>query len=342
MKVIEKGHIYQPRGRSHLDGKEPMQEEQRLTFINKQPGQEHEGTTTQEVIRILIDRTRHCNNCLPHPNNERVIYHLRMALVLHEARALERKTEKGDIWPEYISAGSDGHFALQTAEPGELDTTILKPHYQDWDRECDHAKNSKPEALRPAAHVNTMLSGDNRSEVFYTKSWHEKMAQDQNKTEKKQKEKKGSVSKLAKAAVLTFFGSIFLAACGTTQSISQAQINAPVPANHSRIVVQRNTSMLYFAAAATVKANGSEIASLGRGGGVTHDIRSGPLVLEISTPTAPGQFVVRLDAKPKQTYQFLVSPKSDALLLGSAFGIIGDAVNASISDTSGYFQLEMQ
>lgn len=153
MKVIEKGHIYQPKGRSFRDGENAGQEEQTLTFVNKQPGQEHEGTTTQEVIRILIDRTRHCNNCLPHPNNERVIYHLRMALVLHEARALERKTEKGDIWPEYIETGSDGHFALRTSDAGDLDTTILKKHTNDWERSCDHAQNSRPET-RLSARAN--------------------------------------------------------------------------------------------------------------------------------------------------------------------------------------------
>lgn len=148
MNVIEKGHIYQPQSRA-IEGDAPGSMEQTLTFVNKQPGQEHEGTTTQEIIRILIDRTRHCNNCLPHPNNERVIYHLRMALVLHEARALERKTEKGDFMPEYLQTGNDGHFALAGQnQPGEWDTTVLKPHKQDWERECSHAENAQKEHIR--------------------------------------------------------------------------------------------------------------------------------------------------------------------------------------------------
>jgi hypothetical protein len=61
-----------------------------------------------------------------------------MALVLHEARALERKTEKGDFMPEYILTGDDGHFAVEEKEPGELDTTVLIPHRHDWDRVCNH------------------------------------------------------------------------------------------------------------------------------------------------------------------------------------------------------------
>lgn len=72
-----------------------------------------------------------------------------------------------------------------------------------------------------------------------------------------------------------------------------------------------------------------------------HDVKAGSNVLKVSTPTAFGQFVVRFDAKPQEVYNFTVSPKSDALLLGSAFGMAGDAVNATISDTSGYFQLEL-
>lgn len=139
MKVLETGHIYQPVNRQE----DEACKDQTLRFINKQPGQDHGGTTTQEVIRILIDRTRHCANCMPHPNNERIVYHLRMALVLHEARALERKTEKGDVEPEYLSTGVDGHFQLAVGTPGELDTTELVPHRQDWDRICNHPTKEK-------------------------------------------------------------------------------------------------------------------------------------------------------------------------------------------------------
>lgn len=146
MKVIEKGHIYEAEVRSVEDGKAvktitpPV-----LTFINKEPGYEHDGTTTQEVLRILIDRTRHCNNCLPHRNNEQVIYHLRMALVMHEARALERRMEKGSYRPEYVTTGDDGHFLLDEVNPkhygdGQLHTTELVPARNDWDRECSHTK----------------------------------------------------------------------------------------------------------------------------------------------------------------------------------------------------------
>lgn len=107
MKVIEKGHIYEF---NNLDGE--TEQPNRIIFVNREEGTEHPGTQTQDVIRALIDRTQHCDNCLRWEGNDQIIHHLRMALVLHEARALERKTEKGIIKPEQIQVSGDGHFSL--------------------------------------------------------------------------------------------------------------------------------------------------------------------------------------------------------------------------------------
>lgn len=107
MEIVEPGHIYKL---SSLDG----DLEQLLTFVAREPqnGRVHPGTQTQDVLRCLIDRTQHCDNCLRWEGNDLIIEHLRMALVLHEARALLRKTEKGYIKPEKITTGEDGHFLL--------------------------------------------------------------------------------------------------------------------------------------------------------------------------------------------------------------------------------------
>lgn len=107
--VISKGHIYELQ---HIDG--PSFET--LTFVNREEGTKHPGTQTQEVIRALIDRTRHCDNCLRWEGNDRIIQHLRMALVLHEVRALERKVEMGKLEPERVKVSSDGHFLLTQEE----------------------------------------------------------------------------------------------------------------------------------------------------------------------------------------------------------------------------------
>jgi len=116
MKIIEPGHIYELNWLDRnlnpsYDAENPTAN--RIIFVNREKGTEHPGTQTQEVIRALINRTQHCDNCLRWKGNDLIVYHLRMALILHEARALERKTEKGYIKPELIITDLDGHFFLK-------------------------------------------------------------------------------------------------------------------------------------------------------------------------------------------------------------------------------------
>jgi len=109
MKIIKAGHVYELAQQDAHANTPPIV----LTFVNREPKTEHPGTQTQEVLRALIDRTMHCDNCLRWPGNDLIIHHLRMALVLHESRALLRKTEKGIIAPENIeTASADGHFVI--------------------------------------------------------------------------------------------------------------------------------------------------------------------------------------------------------------------------------------
>lgn len=111
MEVIEPGHIYTLR---HLDGPGHTL----LMFVAREYGKHHEGTTNQEVLRALIDRVQYLDNQLPWPGNAKIIEHLRMALVLHEARVLERKTETGKLAPERVVCDErDGHYLLNHDPP---------------------------------------------------------------------------------------------------------------------------------------------------------------------------------------------------------------------------------
>lgn len=108
MKIIEPGHVYEL---NTLDGKN--KEVETLRFVNREDGMEHPGTQTQEVLRSLIDRTMHCDNCRRWSGNDKIIYHLRMALALHESRAIERKAEKGLYAAEHVMTNDcDGHFQI--------------------------------------------------------------------------------------------------------------------------------------------------------------------------------------------------------------------------------------
>lgn len=135
---------------------------------------------------------------------------------------------------------------------------------------------------------------------------------------------------------------LMLAACGTTGPVNLDQATQPIPANKARIVITRDSSLLYLAAGVDVRANGAKIAMLGRGGSVAHIIPKGQNTLSVSTPTAFGQFVVTFKAEPGKTYNFEVSPLGGALLTGSAWGMAGDAIHASISEQSGYFQIDLK
>lgn len=117
MRVIEPGHVYEL---DTLDGEAPN----RLVFVNREPGTEHPGTQTQEVLRaaidaleVLIDRTNHCDGCVRWEGNDRIVKamseaqrQMRLALLHHEARAMERKLDRGDLKPEAVPVGTDGHF----------------------------------------------------------------------------------------------------------------------------------------------------------------------------------------------------------------------------------------
>lgn len=134
---------------------------------------------------------------------------------------------------------------------------------------------------------------------------------------------------------------LLLSACGSTKALDFGQVSAPLAKGQARIVVSRDESLLFVGAGAPVEINGQKVETLGRGGSVVKDVAAGKTNITVRVTSAPGQFVVLFDAKAGKTYRFMVIPKTDALLLGSAFGIVGDAVHAQISDTSGYFQIEM-
>jgi len=151
MKVIEPGHIYQLQ---HLDGSGAGI----LVFVNRESGTEHEGVQTQEILRALIDRTQHCDACLRWDGNDKIIHHLRMALALHESRAIERKTEKGELKPEVVPIGDDGHFTIGTklykAEGSKVTCLddLGEPKTTDYCTECGHSPESGDHVMGPKFH----------------------------------------------------------------------------------------------------------------------------------------------------------------------------------------------
>lgn len=136
MKIIEAGHVYQLRILDH-EARFPSAEydppsdllqfgQDLLVFVNREEGSEHAGYQTQDVIAALIDRTQHCDACIRWEGNDKIIYHLRMALALHEARAIERKVEKGELAPELVSVDNDGHFPIRSGQSREKQRNVAR------------------------------------------------------------------------------------------------------------------------------------------------------------------------------------------------------------------------
>lgn len=91
MEVVTKGHVYRM---VQLGG--GIQD---ITFVRRSGGAvtyptEWPGVQTQEVLQVLIDRTKYLNGILPCVETEDDLYYLRMALFMYEVRAWRRKQEK--------------------------------------------------------------------------------------------------------------------------------------------------------------------------------------------------------------------------------------------------------
>lgn len=105
MHCYRDGHNYTL---EHIDG----DGYEHLKFINRYPGIKEAGTNNQEVLRVLINRVQFLESEMHWDGNDKILYHLRAALVLHEARHLERLVERGELKSELVETGDDGHFKI--------------------------------------------------------------------------------------------------------------------------------------------------------------------------------------------------------------------------------------
>ena len=73
-------------------------------------GETIDGPSTQEVIRVCIDRVRYLDSEIPWVGNADIIRHLQCAISGFEARAILRQTEKGQLKIEELPLGDNGHI----------------------------------------------------------------------------------------------------------------------------------------------------------------------------------------------------------------------------------------
>ncbi len=96
MKVIRSGHRYQ------LENFESNSECQEIQFIEKEPVEEgstelatvFDGTTNEEVLKVLIDRMQYLQGKFPCRENAIVITKLEESLMWLDKRTNDRKARK--------------------------------------------------------------------------------------------------------------------------------------------------------------------------------------------------------------------------------------------------------
>lgn len=96
MEVLDPGHRYRLKVLDPYLPYVPVE----LQFV-KREGPEYPGnvgwrtgTTTQEVLRALIDRTKYVDNQIHDEMNDVVIFHLRSAILCLESRAARRHNRR--------------------------------------------------------------------------------------------------------------------------------------------------------------------------------------------------------------------------------------------------------
>lgn len=112
LRILDRGHIYVLEA---LDG----EFNQVLQFVKREgpnyPGNvgHHPGTTTQAVLRCLIERIQYVNNQIPDYRNDKAIELLREVILLFEQRAAERHGKillKPEFPIETYDTAANGHI----------------------------------------------------------------------------------------------------------------------------------------------------------------------------------------------------------------------------------------
>lgn len=94
MKVVEPGHVYLVD--NVVKGQQEIQFVQRRGWDAELLPEEDQvdGIQSQELLRVLIDRTLYLHAEQPWQENVKIVHYLRDALKLYESRAARRHIEK--------------------------------------------------------------------------------------------------------------------------------------------------------------------------------------------------------------------------------------------------------
>ena len=144
-----------------------------------------------------------------------------------------------------------------------------------------------------------------------------------------------------RAVCVALLAAALVSACGTTTADNASLAQRPLQASQARLKIYRTNEFMAAGPAARVKIDGREIANLGIGGSTILDVAAGSHNIVVETDGHPRVYAITLQTKPGMLYTLEVSPRSEAVMSGAVFGLVGMLAEASINENGGTFQVRV-
>ena len=158
---------------------------------------------------------------------------------------------------------------------------------------------------------------------------------------------------IKKLAILSIF--LLLFGCETTttthsksegvdlnlDAMGLNNLNKSIEPGHSRLTIKRAKKMLYLALKANVYVNGLSLVKLPNGKATIYDVKSGQTTISVSAFMMPGRWTMTFDSEPGSNYFIEITPRGESFFWGAGFGIIGLAVDSTVSENSGGFKMNI-
>jgi hypothetical protein len=138
------------------------------------------------------------------------------------------------------------------------------------------------------------------------------------------------------ADVFVLCSLLLLGACGTTSLESQTKLQDQ---RQARVYFLRDSAYLGVVNAPHIKVNGQDVGSIGNNSYFFVDRDPGMYTIALETPLAIGRFVVNVKLQSGATYYMKVSPRVESFFIGLAAGMVGQLIEASVSENSGGYSL---
>lgn len=131
-----------------------------------------------------------------------------------------------------------------------------------------------------------------------------------------------------------------LSGCGTTSTETGSLPDKALRGSHARLKIYRE-GILGAAVPVRVTIDGREVASIGVGGSTVVDVAAGTRKIVVDAWSHPNSYSMTLNARPGSHYTLEISARSEAVVAGAAFGLVGMMIEAAANENGGAFQIRV-